>query len=226
MADKTTTIVNPVTGDEKTFTFDYSFWSHDPSSTDPPFASQQDVFDSVGADVLENAWRGYNVCLFAYGQTGSGKSYSMVGGGDAATEGIVPKACREIFARLRENPKQKAQVEVTMIEIYNERVRDLLDVATNANPFEASETAGLKVRTHPTVGSYVEGLTPCAVRDYAEVEALMSRGANARTVAATNMNAGSSRAHTIVELRVRRWENDGSEVSCRISLLDLAGSER
>ena len=226
MADKTTTIVNPVTGDEKTFTFDYSFWSHDPSSTDPPFASQQDVFDSVGADVLENAWRGYNVCLFAYGQTGSGKSYSMVGGGDAATEGIVPKACREIFARLRENPKQKAQVEVTMIEIYNERVRDLLDVATNANPFETTETAGLKVRTHPTVGSYVEGLTPCAVRDYAEVEALMARGANARTVAATNMNAGSSRAHTIVELRVRRWENDGSEVSSRISLVDLAGSER
>ena len=226
MADKTTTIVNPVTGDEKTFTFDYSFWSHDPSSTDPPFASQQDVFDSVGADVLENAWRGYNVCLFAYGQTGSGKSYSMVGCGDAATEGIVPKACREIFARLRKTRGQKAQVEVTMIEIYNERVRDLLDVATNANPFETSEAAGLKVRTHPTVGSYVEGLTPCAVRDYDEVEALMARGAAARTVAATNMNAGSSRAHTIVELRVRRWESDGVEVSSRISLVDLAGSER
>lgn len=226
MADKTTTIVNPVTGDEKTFTFDYSFWSHDPSSTDPPFASQQDVFDSVGADVLENAWRGYNVCLFAYGQTGSGKSYSMVGGGDDATEGIVPKACREIFARLREAGSEKAQVEVTMIEIYNERVRDLLDVATNANPFGTSEAAGLKVRTHPTAGSYVEGLTPCAVRDYAEVDALMRRGANARTVAATNMNAGSSRAHTIVELRVRRWEADGSEVSSRISLVDLAGSER
>jgi hypothetical protein len=113
-----------------------------------------------------------------------------------------------------------------MIEIYNERVKDLLDVATNANPFETSESAGLKVRTHPTAGSYVEGLTPCAVRDYAEVEKLMERGSNARTVAATNMNASSSRAHTIVELRVRRWEPDGSEVSSRISLVDLAGSER
>ena len=225
MSDKATTIVNPTTGDEKTFTFDYSFWSHDPASTAPPFASQQDVFDSVGKDVLENAWKGYNVCLFAYGQTGSGKSYSMVGGGDEATEGVVPKACREIFARLRKGAGD-AQVEVTMIEIYNERVKDLLDVATNANPFETSESAGLKVRTHPTAGSYVEGLTPCAVRDYAEVEKLMERGSNARTVAATNMNASSSRAHTIVELRVRRWEPDGSEVSSRISLVDLAGSER
>ena len=149
MSDKATTIVNPTTGDEKTFTFDYSFWSHDPTSTAPPFASQQDVFDSVGKDVLENAWKGYNVCLFAYGQTGSGKSYSMVGGGDEATEGVVPKACREIFARLRKGAGD-AQVEVTMIEIYNERVKDLLDVATNANPFETSESAGLKVRTHPT----------------------------------------------------------------------------
>ena len=72
----------------------------------------------------------------------------------------------------------------------------------------------------------MEGLTPCAVRDYDEIRALMDRGAKARTTAATAMNATSSRAHTVTELRVRRSEPDGSEISSRVSLVDLAGSER
>jgi hypothetical protein len=84
-----TVITNPVTGATKTFTFDYSYWSHD-ASRGAGYASQQTIFDDLGRDVLENAWAGYNVCLFAYGQTGSGKSYSMVGYGEE--EGIVPKA--------------------------------------------------------------------------------------------------------------------------------------
>lgn len=83
-----TVITNPVTGQAKNFTFDYSYWSHDLHGAS--YASQQTVFDDLGRDVLENAWNGYNVCLFAYGQTGSGKSYSMVGYGDE--EGIVPRA--------------------------------------------------------------------------------------------------------------------------------------
>ena len=82
-----TVISNPVTGATKSFCFDYSYWSHDLHGAS--YASQQTVFDDLGRDVLENAWAGYNVCLFAYGQTGSGKSYSMVGYGDE--EGIVPR---------------------------------------------------------------------------------------------------------------------------------------
>jgi hypothetical protein len=129
-----------------------------------------------------------------------------------------------------------------MIEIYNERVKDLLSPsaaghgsaragagigsATNRSADGGGSAGGLKVRTHPANGPYVDGLKPCAVRDYDEVARLMDRGAQARTVAATAMNATSSRAHTIVELRVRRREADGSEVSSKISLVDLAGSER
>ena len=80
-------LVDPNTGDERTFTFDYSFWSHDSFRVDdngifvptsPKYADQNVVYEALGKQVLDNAWEGYNCCLFAYGQTGSGKSYSMV----------------------------------------------------------------------------------------------------------------------------------------------------
>ena len=80
-------------------------------------------------EVLNNAFDGYNACLFAYGQTGSGKSYSVVGYGE--NKGIVPRACDEIFKRIEKlktetTDKQiECQVTVSMLEIYNERVQDL-----------------------------------------------------------------------------------------------------
>ena len=83
----TTKLVDPNTQDERTFTFDYSFWSHDGFKVDdngifvptsPKYADQNVVYEALGKQVLDNAWEGYNCCLFAYGQTGSGKSYSMV----------------------------------------------------------------------------------------------------------------------------------------------------
>mgnify|MGYP001987850529 CR=1 FL=1 len=109
MRGRDTTITNPSTDQETTFTFDRSYWSHDRNPFDanaPAFATQATVFDDLGRDVLENAWAGYNVCLFAYGQTGSGKSYSMVGPPEVRDadedEGIVPRACRAIFERIAE----------------------------------------------------------------------------------------------------------------------------
>lgn len=76
--------------------------------------------------MLDNAWEGYHTCLFAYGQTGSGKSYSMIGYGK--NEGIVPQCCKEIFRRIKDEPEADTVYEVTckMIEIYNEKVYDLL----------------------------------------------------------------------------------------------------
>ena len=80
-------MVHPQTGEDRTFTFDYSFWSHDGFREDengifvptsPKYADQNVVFEALGRQVLDNAWDGYNCCLFAYGQTGAGKSYSMV----------------------------------------------------------------------------------------------------------------------------------------------------
>ena len=123
------------TGKEKTFTFDHSFWSHDGFRTlengylepeDEKYADQKYVFNTVGKQILDNAWLGYHCCLFAYGQTGSGKSYSMVGYG--ANKGIVPISCDEIFKRIAQNTdKDKTfEVQVSMLEIYNEKVQDLL----------------------------------------------------------------------------------------------------
>jgi len=76
--------------------------------------------------VLDAAWDGYHTCLFAYGQTGSGKSYSMIGYG--ANRGIVPLACNEIFERINSNMDKETTYEVTcsMVEIYNEKIQDLL----------------------------------------------------------------------------------------------------
>jgi kinesin family protein 1 len=95
-----TKITDPSSGKDKKFYFDYSYWSHDGFTTEDDtgvlvkdssssiYASQRNVFDDLGIEVLDNAWQGYHTCLFAYGQTGSGKSYSIVG--YDKNPGIIP----------------------------------------------------------------------------------------------------------------------------------------
>jgi kinesin family protein 1 len=119
----------------KTFTFDYSYWSHDGFTEQPDgvlaanpgssYASQQIVFNDLGQGVLNNAFKGFNCSLFAYGQTGSGKSYSMVGYGP--NKGIVPITCDVLFKTIEASDgKTKYEVTFSMLEIYNEQFRDLL----------------------------------------------------------------------------------------------------
>ena len=144
-----TTIIKDDFKKEKSFSFDYSFWSHDDfvinqnGYVEPQterYYDQQKVFNCMGKEILDNAWEGYNCCLFAYGQTGSGKSYSMVGYG--ANKGIVPISCEEIFDRIKSNTitDKLFEVMVSMLEIYNEKVQDLL-IPINKRP-----SSGLKVR--------------------------------------------------------------------------------
>ena len=163
---------------QKTFKFDKSYWSFNKS--DSHFAGQDSLFQDLGSPLLDNAFQGYNNCIFAYGQTGSGKSYSMMGYGEEA--GVIPRICREMFSRITElqsDPNLKYRVEVSYLEIYNERVRDLLNPSTKGN---------LKVREHPSTGPYVEDLAKLVVGSFKEIEHLMDEGNKARTVAATNMN--------------------------------------
>ncbi|KAG9881303.1 kinesin family protein, partial [Aureobasidium melanogenum] len=113
-------------------------------------------------------------------------------------------------------------VEVSYLEIYNERVRDLLNPSTKGN---------LKVREHPSTGPYVEDLAKLVVRSFAEIEHLMDEGNKARTVAATNMNETSSRSHAVFTLTLSQKRHDAdtgmdTEKAAKISLVDLAGSER
>mmetsp|Transcript_46333 Transcript_46333/g.79913 ORF Transcript_46333/g.79913 Transcript_46333/m.79913 type:complete len:1029 (-) Transcript_46333:99-3185(-) len=215
---------SPRPRDSKTFTFDYAFDSFVPAA-DPNHASQATVWDALGVSVLESAWEGYNVSLFAYGQTGSGKSHSIVGFGEA--KGIVPIACEQIFQRIEETSSDDLtyKVETSMMEIYNEKIRDLLV------DFNLQKTAPLKLRDSPKTGAYVEGLRKSPVSSYEQIQELMNRGTRNRTVAATQMNETSSRAHTIfiitvTQTRVDRERGKATDkVSC-INLIDLAGSER
>ncbi|KAH9524310.1 Kinesin-like protein kif28p [Bulinus truncatus] len=235
-----TTIKNPANGEEKKFNFDYSYWSHDgykeagdgsvvPDTSQPngkKFADQKIVYQDLGDGVLKNAWDGFNSTLFAYGQTGSGKSWSIVGYG--TNKGVVPLFCENIFKGIDEKKKagDKTEFEVTfsMLEIYNEQVRDLLD------PNGANKKGGLRIRQHPKSGFYVEEQLIVPVRSYKDIELKMDEGTRHRTVAATNMNATSSRAHTIVGITfVQKFRNAAGEDTTKsavINLVDLAGSER
>ena len=205
----------------KTFAFDRSYWSF--SRDDAHFAGQDNLFADLGRPLLDNAFLGFNNCIFAYGQTGSGKSYSMMGYGEEA--GIIPKICRDMFGRIgtvQADKNLNCTVEVSYLEIYNERVRDLLNPSTKGN---------LRVREHPSTGPYVEDLAKLVVRSFAEIENLMDEGNKARTVAATNMNETSSRSHAVFTLILTQKRHDDetrmdTEKVAKISLVDLAGSER
>jgi len=206
--------------DVKAFTFDKSYWSAD--KNDPSYADQGMVYNDLGEDLLDHAFDGYNCCIFAYGQTGSGKSYSMMGYGE--DKGIIPRTCSEMFNRITRQTASNLtyQVEVSYIEIYNEKVRDLLNPKNKGN---------LKVREHPSLGPYVEDLSRLVVNSFADIEHLMDEGNKARTVAATNMNETSSRSHAVFTLLLTQKRLDDltkleTEKVARISLVDLAGSER
>ncbi|KAM9829598.1 kinesin-like protein KIF1B isoform 4-T5 [Syngnathus typhle] len=226
MQGNTTTILNPKTPKEpaKTFSFDYSYWSHT-TPEDPCFAAQNQVYNDIGKEMLQHAFEGYNVCIFAYGQTGAGKSYTMMGKQEEGQEGIIPMLCEDLFEKINEdNNKEELSysVEVSYMEIYCERVRDLLNPKNKGN---------LRVREHPLLGPYVEDLSKLAVTSYTDIADLMDAGNKARTVAATNMNETSSRSHAVFTIVFTQRKHDSetdlsTEKVSKISLVDLAGSER
>ena len=130
-------------------------------------------------EVLNNAFEGFNACLFAYGQTGSGKSYSVVGYGE--NKGIVPRACEEIFKRINDykndtTKRIECQVTVSMIEIYNEQVQDLFTKA-NARP-----KGGLRIREDPKKGVYVEQVQNAPVDSYEAIDRKLQEGNENRTI--------------------------------------------
>ncbi|XP_031431412.1 kinesin-like protein KIF1A isoform X13 [Clupea harengus] len=225
MSGNTTTIINPKAPKEtKSFKFDYSYWSHT-SPEDINYASQKQVFRDIGEEMLLHAFEGYNVCIFAYGQTGSGKSYTMMGRQDQQDQqGIIPLLCEDLFTKINDNNDNSMSysVEVSYMEIYCERVRDLLNPKNKGN---------LRVREHPLLGPYVEDLSKLAVISYTDIQDLMDSGNKARTVAATNMNETSSRSHAVFNIIFTQKRHDSesdntSEKVSKISLVDLAGSER
>jgi kinesin family member 1 len=145
--------------------------------------------------------------------------------GYGVNKGVVPMVLHEIFQRIAAttSPSTQYQVSFSMLEIYNERVKDLL-VTDNA-------PGGLIIRQHPKSGFFVDGLTQTAVSSYNEVERRMQQGVVNRTTASTLMNETSSRSHMVITIKfkqVRDADNDknSTTITSDINLVDLAGSER
>uniref|UniRef100_A0A8C3BDY5 Kinesin family member 13B n=1 Tax=Cairina moschata TaxID=8855 RepID=A0A8C3BDY5_CAIMO len=200
------------------FAYDHCFWSMD-ESVKEKYAGN--VYWSFARVVSKNKRSNYNAVFFNH--TGSGKSYTMMGTADQP--GLIPRLCSGLFERAQkeENEEQSFKVEVSYMEIYNEKVRDLLD--------PKGSRQSLKVREHSVYGPYVDGLSKLAVASYKDIESLMSEGNKSRTVAATNMNEESSRSHAVFKIILTHTLYDvqsgtsGEKVG-KLSLVDLAGSER
>uniref|UniRef100_UPI003AADD251 uncharacterized protein kif16bb n=1 Tax=Centroberyx gerrardi TaxID=166262 RepID=UPI003AADD251 len=207
----------------KTFSYDFSYDSADRRS--PSFASQEKIFQDLGSDVLKAAFEGFNACVFAYGQTGTGKSHTMMG--HTGDKGLIPRICEGLFCEISQRNKSDAvsfHTEVSYLEIYNERVQDLLKRRTTP-----ADGGGLRVREHPRDGPYVENLSKHLVQNYSDIEELIVLGNDNRTTASTGMNDASSRSHAIFTISFTQARFD-AELPCetlsKIHLVDLAGSER
>ncbi|KAJ3194326.1 hypothetical protein HK101_002995 [Irineochytrium annulatum] len=193
-----------------TFSFDKIFdWN----------TSQGQVFDYAAGAVIEDVMRGYNGTIFAYGQTGSGKTHTMMGDMENPDmKGLTPRLVESIFQTIYKAPSNlEFTVKVSYMEIYMEKIRDLL------NP----QQDNLPIHEEKNKGVYVKGLLEVFVGSVDEVYDAMRRGQDSRVVASTNMNAESSRSHSIFVIQVK-LENrvDGSSRTGKLYLVDLAGSEK
>jgi len=181
---------------------------------------QQDIFDFSIRSTVDDILNGYNGTVFAYGQTGAGKSFTMMGSAinDSESKGVIPRITEQIFASIMASASDiEYTVRVSYMEIYMERIRDLL-VPQNDN---------LPVHEEKSRGVYVKGLLEVYVSSVDEVYQILEQGGMARAVAATNMNQESSRSHSIFVITVSQKNvENGSAKSGQLFLVDLAGSEK
>ncbi|CAB1335516.1 unnamed protein product [Coregonus sp. 'balchen'] len=172
------------------------------------------VFQDLGLTVLAGASEGYNVCLFAYGQTGTGKTYTMMGTLDSM--GLTPRICQGLFRSDNTFPEgqNSSRVEISFLEIYNERVRDLL------RGREQKKKASLRVREHPKKGPYVQDLSQHVVSDYKQAMDLLEEGIANRITAATHIHDASSRSHAIFTIQYTQVSERADPHYCRDRLTE------
>lgn len=180
------------------------------------FATQHDVFEEI-SQLVQSALDGYNVCIFAYGQTGSGKTYTMEGSSDHGSDdrGIIPRAVEQIFEKTRnlKGIQWTYNFYASFLEIYNEKIRDLLCDDRKANNQNQNEVSINKI---PSV----------EVKTEEEVHRLLRKAFKNRTVEPTNCNKKSSRSHSVFTLKFK-GKNSKTNQRCDgiLNLIDLAGNE-
>ncbi|KAG0469841.1 hypothetical protein HPP92_016541 [Vanilla planifolia] len=201
------------------FTFDKVF-AHE--------ASQEDVFVEI-SQLVQSALDGYKVCIFAYGQTGSGKTYTMMGKPEAPEQkGLIPRSLEQIFETSQALQCQgwKYKMQASMLEIYNETIRDLLS-PNRSNSIDQTLNKQYTIKHDSSGNTHVSDLTVVDVCSINEVSFLLNQAARSRSVGRTQMNEQSSRSHCVFTLRISGM-NDATEQQVQgvLNLIDLAGSER
>ena len=195
-------------------------------------SQQQDVYIQSGAQqaVQQDLFQGFNCTILAYGQTGSGKTFTM---GTTASgnngiidknDGVIPRACADLFATIQDKCDGNAHVELSYLEVYNEEIRDLMTDNNSNNKADAS--SALRIRETLDGEVYVRGLQSRTVSNPKEIGELMQVASSRRVVASTKMNATSSRSHAICVLRIQGVLEDSTKFHAKLTLVDLAGSER
>lgn len=205
--------LRPPGGDRQTHSFEFD-------RVFGPESSQTEVFAEVDG-LVQSALDGYKVCIFAYGQTGAGKTHTMQGSEDP---GLIPRTLRKVFQTSEEMRSQgwTWKLQASFMEVYNEGLHDLLRRSS-----DASSSAEHVIIRHDDWGTVVTGMTCIDVTSLDQISLLMERAAQQRSVAATDMNAASSRSHSIFAMYLTGSSQElGLELHGALHLVDLAGSER
>ena len=211
--DSHTVTINSDKNNDKTFQFDYVY---------PMTSTQREVYDQVAFPIVDSIFQGYNGTIFAYGQTGCGKTFTMMGVvSDPELRGVIPSSFHHIFGYIKtEGNSKKFLIRCSFVEIYNEEVRDLLG---NSN-------RKLDIREDPKKGTFVKDLNYVTLCDTNDIEKALNKGNKNRHVGATEMNAQSSRSHSLftvyVDMEEGEEEKDKKIKHGKLNLVDLAGSER
>ncbi|XP_014470851.1 PREDICTED: centromere-associated protein E [Dinoponera quadriceps] len=177
-------------------------------------ASNNDVFCSIVSPIIDAAVNGFNGTVFAYGQTSSGKTYTMMG--TKEEDGIIPLAIKRLFEAIADTPGREFLLRVSYLEIYNEKVNDLL----------TNNKDDLKI--HEGNGQVLVECKEVVINSPENILSLMSKGNKNRKIGETNMNERSSRSHTIFRITIESREagSDGAIQLSQLNMVDLAGSER
>lgn len=210
-------------------------------NTDNVFSTSDDnsrVYDHIAKRLVRRVMEGYHGTVFAYGMTGTGKTFSMQG--TQSSPGVIPLAITDIFSYIRETPSREFLLRVSYLEIYNEKIHDLLSMPTGNVPGGAAAQEEIKLREDSKRGIYATPLKEEIVQSPTQLLRVIARGDQARRTASTQFNARSSRSHAVVQIVVESRERipgnsgqskrsglppGGVRVST-LSLIDLAGSEK
>ncbi|KAI9490954.1 P-loop containing nucleoside triphosphate hydrolase protein [Zychaea mexicana] len=180
------------------------------------------VYDTGIGDLVRSTMAGYNGTVFAYGQTASGKTYTMMG--TQEQPGVIPRSINELFTYIEENPGREFMLRVSYLEIYKEKIRDLIG--------EDNDDVKPEIREDKQRGVYVQNLREVIVNSAQQVLDVIKKGEDNRHISATDYNTHSSRSHTILQIVIESRNkaafvpDQGSVRVSQLNLIDLAGSEK